>query len=109
MIKYNIDDKERVLNLEVKGDVATFASDVILLMSEIYSDIKAKHPDGAKDFKNCIILAIKEGVVFASEEERKSIIKKKYEEVAVQLAKKAIDSFFDSIRGREDDTDTDGD
>ena len=109
MIKYNIDDKNSVLNLEVKGDVATLASDVILLMSEIYSDIKAKNPDGAKDFKNCIILAIKEGVVFASEEERKSIIKKKYEEVAVQLAKKAIDSFFDSIRGWKDDTDTDSD
>ena len=109
MIKYNIDDKERVLNLEVKGDVATLAADVILLMSEIYSDIKAKNPDSAKDFKKCIIMAIKEGVVFASEEERKSIIKKKYEEVAVQLAKKAIDSFFDSIKRWTDDTDTDSD
>lgn len=109
MIKYNIDDKERVLNLEVKGDVAALASDVILLMSEIYNDMKAEHPDGAKDFKNCIILAIEEGVVFASEEERKSIIKKRYEEVAVQLAKKAIDSFFDSIRGWKDDADTDSD
>ena len=109
MIKYNIDDKERVLNLEVKGNVTTIASDVVILMSEIYSDIKAKNPDSAKDFKNCIILAIKEGVVFASEEERKSIIKKKYEEVAVQLAKKAIDSFFDSIKEWKDDTDTDGD
>lgn len=109
MIKYNIDDKERVLNLEVKGDVAMLASDVILLMSEIYSDIKAKHPDGAKDFKKCIITAIEDGVVFASEEERNDIIKKKYEEVAVQLAKKAIDSFFDSIRGWNDDTDTDSD
>lgn len=109
MIKYNIDDENDVLKLEVKGDVVTIASDVILLMSEIYSDIKAKNPDSAKEFKECIILAIKEGVVFASEEERKSIIKKRYEEVAVQLAKKAIDAFFDSIRGEKDDTDTDSD
>lgn len=109
MIKYNIDDKNSVLNLEVKGDVATIASDVILLMSEIYSDIKAKNPDSAKDFKKCIIMAIKEGAVFVSEEERRDIIKKKYEEVAVQLAKKVLDTFFDSIRGQEDDTDTDSD
>lgn len=109
MIKYNIDDKNSVLNLEVKGDVATIASDVILLMSEIYSDIKAKNPDKAKDFKEFITMAIKEGVVFVSEEERKSIIKKKYEEVAVQLAKKVLDSLFDSIKEWKDDTDTDGD
>lgn len=109
MIKYNIDDKNSVLNLEVKGDVATIASDVILLMSEIYSDIKAKNPDKAKDFKEFITMAIKEGVVFVSEEERKSIIKKKYEEVAVQLGKKVLDSLFDSIKEWKDDTDTDGD
>ena len=109
MIKYNIDDKERVLNLEVKGDVATLAADVILLMSEIYSDIKAKNPDSAKDFKKCIIMAIEDGVVFASKEERKDIIKKKHEEVKIQLAKKAIDSFFDSIKRWTDDTDTDSD
>ena len=109
MIKYNIDDKNSVLNLEVKGDVATIAADVILLMSEIYSDIKAKNPDKAKDFKECIIRAIEEGVVFVSAEERKDIIKKKYEEVAVQLAKKVLDAFFDSIRRQEDDTDTDSD
>lgn len=109
MIKYNIDDKERVLNLEVKGDVATIASDVIFLMSEIYSDMKAKNPDNAKDFKKYIIMAIKEGVVFASEEERKSIIKKKIDEVAAQLAKEVVDSFFDSIKGWKDDTDTDSD
>lgn len=109
MIKYNIDDKNSVLNLEVKGDVATLASDVILLMSEIYSDIKAKNPDKAKDFKKCIVMAIEEGVVFVSEKERKDIIKKKYEEAAVQFAKKVLDTFFDSIRGQEDDTDTDSD
>lgn len=109
MIKYNIDDKNSVLNLEVKGDVATLASDVILLMSEIYSDIKAKNPDKAEYFKELITMAIKEGVVFVSEEERRDIIKKKYEEVAVQLAKKVLDSLFDSIRGWEDDTDTDSD
>lgn len=109
MIKYNIDHKNSVLNLEVKGDVATIASDVILLMSEIYSDIKAKNPDSAKDFKQYIIMAIEDGVVFVSEEERKDIIKKKYEEVKVQLAKKVLDSFFDSIKGWEDDTDTDSD
>lgn len=109
MIKYNIDDKNSVLNLEVKGDVATIATDVILLMSEIYSDIKAKNPSTAKDFKEFITMAIKEGVVFASEEERKSIIKKKYEEVAVQLAKKVLDTIFDSTKEREDDTDTDSD
>lgn len=99
MIKYNIDDKDSVLNLEVKGDVATLAADVILLMSEIYSDIKAKNPSKAKDFKECITIAIKDGIVFVSEEERKDIVKKKYEEVAVQLAKKVLDTIFDSIRG----------
>ena len=109
MIKYNIDDKDSVLNLEVKGDVATIASDVIVLMTEIYSDIKAKNPDSAKDFKKYIIMAIKEGVVFVSEEERKSIIKKKIDEVAAQLAKEVVDSFFDSIKGWKDDTDTDSD
>lgn len=109
MIKYNIDHKNSVLNLEVKGDVATLASDVTLLMSEIYSDIKAKNPDKAEYFKEFITMAIKEGVVFVSEEERRDIIKKKYEEVAVQLAKKVLDTFFDSIKGWKDDTDTDSD
>lgn len=109
MIKYNIDHKNSVLNLEVKGDVATIASDVTLLMSEIYSDIKAKNPDKAEYFKEFITMAIKEGVVFVSEEERRDIIKKKYEEVAVQLAKKVLDTFFDSIKEWKDDTDTDSD
>ena len=109
MIKYNIDDKERVLNLEVKGDVATLASDVILLMSEIYSETKAKNPDSAKDFKEYITMAIKEGVVFVSKEERNDIIMKKCKEVKVQLTKKVLDSFFDSIKGWKDDTDTDSD
>lgn len=109
MIKYNIDDISNVLKLEVKGDVPTIASDIIVLMSEIYSDIKAKNPDSAKDFKECIIMAIEDGIVFVSKEECKSIIKKKYEEVAAQLMKEVLDSFFDSIRGWKDDTDTDSD
>lgn len=109
MIKYNIDNKDRVLNLEVKGDVATIASDVIFLMSEIYSDMKAKNPDNAKDFKKYITMAIEDGVVFVSAEEREDIVKKKYEEVKVQLAKKILDSLFDSIKEWEDDTDTDSD
>ena len=99
MIKYNIDDKNSVLNLEVKGNVVTIASDVIVLMTEIYSDIKAKNPDSAKDFKKYIITAIEDGLVFVSKEERKSIIKKKIDEVAAQLAKEVVDSFFDSIKG----------
>lgn len=89
MIKYNINDKNSGLNLEVSGNAVRIASEVIYLMSEIYSDIKAKNPDKAKDFKEFITMAIKEGVVFVSEEERKDIVKKKYEEVAVQLAKKS--------------------
>lgn len=109
MIKYNIDHKNSVLNLEVKGDVATIASNVIFLMSEIYSDIKAMNPDSAKDFKKCIIMAIKTGVVFVSEEEREDILRRKYEKVKIQLAKKALDSLFDSIKGWKDDTDTDSD
>ena len=109
MIKYNIDYKDSKLNLEVEGDVATIASDVTILMSEIYSGIKAKNPDKAKVFKKCIIMAIEEGVVFVSDEERESIIKKKHEEIAVQLAKKVLDTIFDSTKGWKDDTDTDGD
>lgn len=109
MIKYSFNDKNNTLKLKVKGDVGTLASDVIVLMSKIYNDIKAKSPDSAKEFKDNIITAIEDGLVFVSEEERKSIIKKKYEEVAVQLAKKAIDSFFDSIKEWKDDTDTDSD
>ena len=109
MIKYNIDYKNCVLHLEVKGDVATIATDVILLMSEIYSDIKAKNPDRAKDFKENIIMAIEDGVVFVSKEERKDIIRKKYEEVKVQLTEKVLDALFDSIKRWTDDTDTDGD
>lgn len=109
MIKYSINYKNSGLNLEVEGDVATIASEAIYLMSEIYSDIKAKNPDGAKDFKEYITIAIKDGLVFVSEEERKSIIKKKYEEVAVQLAKKVLDTIFDSTKEQEDDTDTDSD
>lgn len=109
MIKYNIDDENNLLKLEVKGDVVTIASDVILLMSEIYSDIKAKNPDSAKDFKECIIMAIEDGLVFVSKEECKSIIKKKYKEVAAQLMKEVLGSFFDSIKGWKDDADTDSD
>lgn len=109
MIKYSINYKNSGLKLEVSGNAVMIASEVIYLMSEIYSDIKAKNPDKAKDFKEFITMAIKEGVVFVSEEERKDIVKKKYEEVAVQLAKKVLDTFFDSIRGQEDDTDTDSD
>ena len=111
MIKYNIDHKNSVLNaeLEVKGDVATITADVILLVSEIYSDMKAKNPDSAKEFKDNIITAIEDGVVFVSEEERNDIIKKKYEEVKVQLMEKVLDALFDSIRGWKDDADTDSD
>lgn len=111
MIKYNIDHKNSVLNLEVEGDTVTIAADVTLLMSEIYSDIKAKNPDSAKDFKKYIITAIEDGIVFASKEERESIIRKKYEEVevAVELTKKVLDSLFDSIKRWKDDTDTDSD
>ena len=89
MIKYNIDDKNNTLKLKVKGDVATLASDVILLMSEIYSDIKAKNPDSAKEFKDNIITAIEDGLVFVSKEERNDIIMKKCKEVKVQLTKKS--------------------
>ena len=102
MIKYNTSDKDGMLNLEVKGDVGTIAAEVVILMSKIYSDIKATNPDSAKEFKEFIIMAIKDGVVFASEEERKDIIK-------VQLAKKVFDFLFGSIKGWKDDTDTDGD
>lgn len=111
MIKYNIDNKNGVLNaeLEVKGDVATITADVILLVSEIYSDMKAKNPDSAKDFKEYITMAIKDGVVFVSEEERKDIIKKKCEEIKAQLVEKVLDALFDSIGGWNDDTDTNGD
>ena len=62
MIKYNTSDKDGMLNLEVKGDIGTIAADVVLLMSEIYSDIKATNPDSAKEFKEFIIMAIKDGV-----------------------------------------------
>lgn len=99
MIKYSINYKNSGLNLEVSGNAVMIASEVIYLMSEIYSEIKAKNPDGAKDFKEYITIAIKDGLVFVSEEERKDIVKKKYEEVAVQLAKKVLDTIFDSIRG----------
>ena len=54
-------------------------------------------------------MVINDVEVFVSEVNRKDMIKKKYEEVAVQLAKKVLDTFFDSIRGQEDDTDTDSD
>lgn len=89
MIKYNIDDKNSVLNLEVKGNVVTIASYVIVLMSKIYNDIKAKSPDSAKEFKDNIITAIEDGLVFVSKEERNDIIMKKCKEVKVQLAKKS--------------------
>ena len=89
MIKYNIDHKNSVLNLEVKGDVNTIASDVIVLMSKIYNDIKAKNPSSAKDFKEYIITAIEDGLVFVSKKEREDIIMKKCKEVKVQLAKKS--------------------
>ena len=89
MIKYNIDDKNNTLKLKVKGDVGTLASDVILLMSKIYNDIKAKNPSSAKEFKDNIITAIEDGIVFVSKEERNDIIMKKCKEVKVQLTKKS--------------------
>lgn len=109
MIKYSINYKNSGLNLEVSGNAVMIASEVIYLMSEIYSEIKANNPDSAKDFKEYITIAIKDGLVFVSEEERRDIVKKKYEEVAVQLAKKVLDTIFDSTKEQEDDTDTDSD
>lgn len=89
MIKYSFNDKNNTLKLKVKGDVGTLASDVIVLMSKIYNDIKAKSPDSAKEFKDNIITAIEDGLVFVSKEERNDIIMKKCKEVKVQLTKKS--------------------
>lgn len=79
MVSFTI-DKGEVKKLAVFGDLETTVSEVACMLYVIYKAIEKSSAEAAGVFKEYIESAIKDGVVFSDEDERKKIIEKKAKE-----------------------------
>lgn len=75
MVSFTI-DKGKVEKLTVFGDLETTVSEVVFMLYVIYKAIEKSSEGAAEAFKGCIESAIKDGIVFCDEDERKEIIEK---------------------------------
>lgn len=75
MVSFTI-DKGNVEKLAIFGDLETTVSEVTCMLYVIYKAIEKSSAEAAKTFKECIESAIKDGIVFSDEDERKEIIEK---------------------------------
>lgn len=75
MVSFTINEGE-VENLDIFGDLKTTVFEVVCMLYVIYKAIKKNSAEAAEAFKECIESAIKDGIVFCDEDERKEIIEK---------------------------------
>lgn len=73
MVSFTI-DKGNVEKLTVFGDLETTVSEVACMLYVIYKAIEKSSEEAAGAFKEYIESAIKDGIVFCDEDERKEII-----------------------------------
>lgn len=68
--------EEKVENLAIFGDLETTVSEVACMLYVIYKAISKSSEEAVETFKEYIESAIKDGIVFCDEDERKEIIAK---------------------------------
>lgn len=79
MVSFTISEG-KVEKMAIVGDLQTTFSEVVCMLSVIYKAISESSEAAGEMFKECIESAIKEGIVFSDEDERKKIIEKKVKE-----------------------------
>ena len=79
MVSFTI-DKGEVEKLAVFGDLETTVSEVVCVLYVIYKAIEKNSEKAAEAFKEYIESAIKNGIVFADDDEREKIFEEKKKE-----------------------------
>ena len=79
MVSFTISEG-KVEEMAIVGDLQTTCFEVVCMLYVIYKAISKSREEAGEMFKECIESAIKEGVVFSDEDERKKIIEKKAKE-----------------------------
>lgn len=81
MVSFTINEG-KVEKMAIAGDLQTTLSEVVCMLYAIYEAISKSYEEAGEMFKECIESAIKDGIVFCDEDERKKIIEKKAKEKA---------------------------
>lgn len=75
MVSFTISE-EKVEKMAIVGDLQTACSEVVCMLYVIYKAISKSHEEAGEMFKEYIESAIKDGIVFSDDDERKKIIEK---------------------------------
>ena len=79
MVSFKISEG-KVEKMAIVGDLQTACSEVVCMLYVIYKAISKSHEEAGEMFKEYMESAIKDGIVFSDEDERKKIIEKKAKE-----------------------------
>ena len=79
MVSFKISEG-KVEKMAIVGDLQTACSEVVCMLYVIYKAISKSHEEAGEMFKEYMESAIKDGIVFCDEDERKKIIEKKAKE-----------------------------
>lgn len=75
----------KVEEMAIVGDLHTISSEVVCMLYVIYKAISKSSEEAGETFKGYIESAIKDGIVFCDEDERKKIIEKKSKDVTAEI------------------------
>lgn len=73
-------DKGNLEKLTIVGSLQDIASETTYMLYEIYSKIKKSNKQAGEIFKECLEMAIKDGIVFCDDDEREKIFEEKKKE-----------------------------
>ena len=73
-------DKGNLLKLTIVGGLQDIAAETTFMLYAIYSAIKKNDKKAGEIFKECLEMAIKDGIVFCDDDEREKIFEEKKKE-----------------------------
>ena len=79
MLAFEIDNG-KLSKLSIVGGLQDIAAETTYMLYVIYSKIKKSSKEAGETFKECLEMAIKDGIVFCDDDEREKIIEKMKEE-----------------------------
>ena len=103
MLKVEVNEKGGI-DMTAVGDVPTLVADVSVIIGGIYEKLKASNEKCADAFKNILKNAVNDDVVFATNEEEFERAKKKSLEEDKKKIDKLIQSIFDDVFNKNDNT-----
>lgn len=74
-------DKDKLLELEITGNLATITAEVLSSVMVVYQKLKKSNSFAAKQFKENVAEAIKSGFIFEDEEGQKDILKQRQQQL----------------------------